>query len=232
MNDLSVLSELLIAPINPSSDLALFQAAFGNSTISSQSVSFALAQFVRSMVSYQSKYDQGVASGFTNFSTLEQLGRQLFNSNRTQCSSCHQGHLQILDRARNNGLDAVSQDNGAGNGEFKSPSLRNIAIRAPFMHDGRFTSLQQVVAFYNGGVQDNPDLDDRLRRDNRPIRMGLNATEQAALVAFLNTLTDTNLTSDPKFSNPFISVEVPEEPAPNVNHAALSAIVNLLFDDE
>ena len=76
------------------------------------------------------------------------------------------------------------------------------------MHDGRFNSLDAVVNFYNSGVQDNPSLDNRLRRNGQPIRMNLNAGERAALVAFLETLTDTAFLSDPAFSDPFRLVEI------------------------
>ena len=205
----------------------LFEAAYGSPTINSTRIANSLAQFIRSLLSYRSKYDQGVATNFSNFSAQEQQGRQLFNSPQTNCRACHETDLQTLDRARNNGLDAVITDPGAGNGQFKSPSLRNIAVRPPFMHDGRFNSLDAVVNFYNSGVQDNPSLDNRLRRNGQPIRMNLNAGERAALVAFLETLTDTAFLSDPAFSDPFRLVEI-ASPGSSV----IPSIIVLLLDDD
>ena len=191
----------------------LFEAAFGTPDVSSERISLALAQFVRSMVSSQSKFDQGVATNFNNFTPQENLGRQLFNG-RGRCDVCHITAAFVAPNARNNGLDAVSTDNGLGdvtgnpadNGKFKVPSLRNIARTAPYMHDGRFETLAEVIRFYNNGVQNHPNLDPALRGPNgQPRRLNLNPNEQAALVAFLETLTDNNFMTDPKFSNPFFN---------------------------
>jgi len=197
---------------------SLFENAFGTEEVTSDRISRALAQFVRSMVSYESKYDVALAAAggderrpFNGFSNAENQGKNLFFSNRTECSNCHETATFSGDRARNNGLDATNIDLGLGGitgrnqdaGEFKVGSLRNIALTAPYMHDGRFSSLREVVEFYNNGIQNNPNLDNRLERDGRPIRMNLNTTEIDALVAFLNTLTDENFISDLKFSDPF-----------------------------
>ncbi len=103
-----------------------------------------------------------------------------------------------------NGLDAVTVDTGAGRGRFKAPSLRNIAVRPPYMHDGRFATLDQVVAFYDSGIQPNPDLDQRLRgRNGNPQRLNLSAAERQSIVANLKTLTDAAVLDAAKFSNPF-----------------------------
>ncbi|MEH6457394.1 MAG: cytochrome c peroxidase [Cocleimonas sp.] len=199
----------------------LFEQAFGDSTITSERMSLALSQFVRSMVSYQSKYDEGVASNFINFSAAENRGRTLFNSGRTNCGACHinsgnNGNAAILqpDRTFNNGLDAtlVNDDNGVGdvinnqnqNGRFKVGSLRNIELTAPYMHDGRFANLLAVVEHYNSGVQDHPNLDNRLQRNGNPVRMNMSDQEKEDLVAFMLTFTDDSFVSDDKFSDPFI----------------------------
>lgn len=203
----------------------LFEDAFGTPSINSERIAASLAQFVRSMLSYRSKFDEGVASNFSNFSAQEQQGRQLFNSPRTNCQACHKTNLQILDTARNSGLDAVTSDLGAGNGRFKSPSLRNISVRSPFMHDGRFNTLDAVVNFYNSGVQNNPDLDNLLRRNGQPVRMNLNAEERAALVAFLDTLTDAEFLSASAFRDPFQLVEIEIE-AFNVFPAIIEFLLN------
>lgn len=192
----------------------LFQAAFGTPQVTSERISLALAQFVRSMVSYQAKYDAGVAVNFNNFTPQENLGRQLFNG-QGRCNVCHITAAFVAPNARNNGLDAVSSDNGLGNvtgnpadnGKFKVPSLRNIALGGPYMHDGRFASLAAVIEFYNSGVQPHPNLDPALRQPNgQPRRLNLAQNEKDALVAFLNTLTDQTFITDPKFSDPFTAV--------------------------
>ena len=200
----------------------LFEQAFGDSTVTSERMSQALSQFVRSMISYQSKYDTGVASNFINFSATENRGRDLFNSARTNCATCHvnnrnNGNEAILqpDRTFNNGLDAalVNDDNGVGdlvntqnqNGRFKVGSLRNIELTAPYMHDGRFATLLDVVEHYNSGVQDHPNLDNRLQRNGDPVQMNLSDQQKQDLVAFMLTLTDDTFITDEKFSDPFIS---------------------------
>ncbi len=199
----------------------LFTEAFGDASVSNSRISLALSQFVRSMVSFESRYDEGLASvngnnnaDFLNFSELENLGKDLFFSGRTQCSNCHETATFSGDQARNNGLDLISIDLGLGgvtgnprdNGKFKVNSLRNILLTAPYMHDGRFETLEQVVEFYDRGIQNNQNLDNRLRTNNGNVRrMNLNPQERQALVAFLRTLTDENFINDVKFSNPFIN---------------------------
>lgn len=213
---------------------ALFENAYGTAEINSSRMANSLAQFIRSMVSYRSKYDQGVASNFSNFTEQEEQGRQLFNNRRTACSACHSTDLQTMDQARNNGLDAITSDVGAGNGRFKSPSLRNVAVRAPFMHDGRFNTLTDVIDFYNSGIQDNPNLDNRLSRNDQPVRMGLDAQERAALVAFLNTLTDTAFLNDAAFSDPFqlIDVVTPVIVIEPLKQTVMAPILELILGDD
>ncbi|MGB0891836.1 MAG: cytochrome-c peroxidase [Flavobacteriaceae bacterium] len=188
----------------------LFRRTFGDENVTSERISKALAQFIRSMVSYESKYDEGLAQTndprrpFSNFTNSENLGKNLFFSNRTRCSDCHITNAFVGDRARNNGLDATITDEGLNNrGEFKTNSLRNIGLTAPYMHDGRFATLQQVVEHYNNGVRNSQFLDNRLRRGNGVRRLNLSPNERQALVDFLLTLTDNNFISDEKFSNPF-----------------------------
>ena len=187
---------------------ALFQAAFGTAEISADRVSRALAQFVRSLVSGTSKFDQAfAAAGPPNFAAVltpdEQAGLQLFNG-PAGCARCHGTNAFISDGIHNNGLDATITDAGAGGGRFKAPSLKNIAVRPPYMHDGRFRSLEQVVDFYNAGVENSPGLDPRLRGPNgQPLRLGLSPVQRDQLVAFLRTLTDTEFLGNPKFASPF-----------------------------
>lgn len=193
----------------------LFAWAFGDAAITEARIQQALAQFVRAMISSSSRWDAGYAKVFSptapnralevdlpNFTAEENRGRRLFMTGVGQggagCSSCHlPPTFALAADARSNGLDA---------GEtrlFKAPSLRSVALTGPYMHDGRFATLAEVVAFYDQGVQDGPALDDRLREEGRPRRLNLSAADQAALVAFLGTLTDTALTLDERFSDPF-----------------------------
>jgi cytochrome c peroxidase len=182
----------------------LFEDAFGSSTVTNDRISRSLSQFVRSLVSYQSKFDSAFANGAPNFrgvlTAQEDRGRRIYDRN---CANCHETNAQVADRPRNTGLDATITDVGAGRGQFKSPSLRNVAVRAPYMHDGRFATLREVVQFYNNGIQRNPELDNRLENNGNPRRMNLSGGEVDALIAFLNTLTDQAFLTDPRFSDPF-----------------------------
>src|SRR5262249_75712 len=113
---------------------------------------------------------------------------------------------------KNNGIENPSVDKGVGAvtnlasqiGEFKVASLKNIELTAPYMHDGRFATLEQVIEHYNSGIQANPNLSPQLRDINgAPRRLNLTPDQKSALVAFLKTLTDVAITTDVKFSNPF-----------------------------
>lgn len=189
----------------------LFEAAFGDDTVSSNRISVALAQFVRSLTTYESEFDEAyiAADGDPDdfdrvFSAQEVRGFGIFRG-RGRCDQCHSTSAHVSDNIHNNGLDiATTGDQGAGDQEFKSPSLRNVAVGGPFMHDGRFATLAEVVDFYSDDVQANPNLSNRLRNNNgTPRRLNLSNGEKADLVAFLETLTDQNFLTDPKFSDPF-----------------------------
>ena len=203
---------------------ALFEAAFSDTTITADRISLALAQFVRSMVSYRSKYDEGralVASradDFPNFTEEENLGKALFvlppPYGGLACFVCHQGEAFAAQEATNNGLDANSDlDAGYGEvtgyashmGKFKVPSLRNVAVRAPYMHDGRFADLSEVLNHYSRAIKPHPNLGPPFGVfDGEATKIHLTVKETNALLAFLNTLTDTPMLQDPKFSNPFV----------------------------
>lgn len=202
---------------------ALFESAFGDPMIDATRISRALAQFVRSLVSTGSKYDEGRAmvdsrsAPFPNFSDAENLGKQLFVSPPPQgglgCFVCHQGEAFIAQEATNNGLDAENEDLGYGGvtgsgrdeGKFKVPSLRNVAQRAPYMHDGRFATLEAVIEHYSTGVQPNPSLGSPFFvRNGQVPQLNLTPEHKAALLAFLNTLSDEQMLNDPKFADPFV----------------------------
>ena len=209
----------------------LFERAFGDGTVSADRIARALAQFSRTLVSYRSRYDVAVAATgdvrmpLPGFTPEEELGKQLFLG-RAGCGGCHlfngppqPGPLRnqaifFIDIPTNNGLDATTDvaDNGVGGqtaiardlGRFKSPSLRNVALTAPYMHDGRLATLADVVEHYRHGVVAHPNLDPRLRiPGGAPRNVDLTDAEAAALVAFMGTLTDEPLTVDPWFTDPF-----------------------------
>lgn len=194
---------------------ALFEFAFGNATITEARMQQALAQFERAMISSDSRWDQAYAQVFNpnaqnrnlnvnlpGFSASENRGRQLFMTGRNNggagCSACHQPPtFALANNSDSNGLDAGETV------EFKSPSLKNVGLSSFFMHDGRFSSLAQVVEHYNSGIQNGPALDNRLRQGNNPQRLGLSDADKQALVDFMETLTDNSLASDVRFTNPF-----------------------------
>ncbi|MBK7807427.1 MAG: cytochrome-c peroxidase [Saprospiraceae bacterium] len=204
----------------------LFKKAFGTNEINPTNISKALSQFVASITTSRSRFDAGSINNFNNFSELEKMGMELFNSDKAKCSSCHGGGnmsaldgpndpyggggsftaVQDLRGATNIGLDIVYKDNGLGNGKFKIPSLRNIELTGPYMHDGRFKTLEEVVNHYTNGIKPHQHLDVKFTDGKGNVKpLNLNSIEKKAIIAFLKTLTDQEMTKDPKWSNPFRS---------------------------
>lgn len=195
----------------------LMNNAFGDTSISSNRIALALAQFVRSIVSSNSKYDAGRAqvnnmpANFPNFSAAENEGKRLFimpvQNGGAGCFGCHttEAFVSANNGPHNNGLDInTTNDDGAGRGQFKTHTLRNIELTAPYMHDGRFQTLEQVVEHYNSGVKAHPNLDNALKQPNgSPIQLNLTNAQKASLVAFMKTLTDPTIATNTKWSNPF-----------------------------
>ena len=210
----------------------LFQSAFGSTEITNQKIAQALTAFMRSIVCVESKFDLGALNA------NEMHGMDLF-FNKFQCVHCHTGNnlggsalfspyspidtstnASLALNASNIGLDVKYPDGGIGdllgnsalNGFFIIPSLRNVELTAPYMHDGRFKTLEEVVEHYNSGIVSHPTLDgfllqNRFNQDPSlpatPVRMNMTPNEKADLVAFLKALTDRSILTDPKFSNPF-----------------------------
>lgn len=154
----------------------------------------ALAVYERTLVSNNSRYDQYTQGFLSRLTALEKKGLDLFFSSKTNCSQCHEAPLFTNYNFENNGLYEVYDDPGRFRltnderdwGRFKVPSLRNVELTAPYMHDGSFNTLEEVVAHYNSGgfqYKEKSDLVQPLFLDN---------LEQEALVAFLKSLTDTN----------------------------------------
>jgi cytochrome c peroxidase len=208
----------------------LFKEAFGSSKISPQNISKAIAQFERTLVSANSKFDrykrqQEALSpqelrGFKLFATHPDPGKNLRGGN---CGDCH-GSTGLFDRGldgefSNNGLDENPTDSGLGGtsanpadmGKFKIPTLRNVALTAPYMHDGRFQTLEEVLTHYNEHIKFNsPNLSVQMAASNNnqnddpaDPRLGLTPAEIADIIAFLNTLTDTEFVTNPAHSDPF-----------------------------
>lgn len=184
-----------------------FNAAFEEGGVSHENFLKAIAQFMVMMVSYNSKYDKYVRNedGVT-LTDQELQGMSIF---KEKCASCHTSDLFSDGSFRNNGLPPNPNINDLGralvsgssddNYKFKVPSLRNVALTAPYMHDGRFGSLESVLNFYQNGVQDSPTLDPLLKTDEG-LGISLIETEKLALIAFLNTLTDQEFINDERFA--------------------------------
>lgn len=211
----------------------LFKKAFKDTEVTQDRVTQAIAEFVNSISSLNSRFDiaadqnrkQGlfdvINSPFSDFSAQENQGKAIY---MLHCGNCHgfdqvnspfvvspNGNFEALSNT-SNGLDAEPTDIGVGaingissdNGTFKVPSLRNVEKSAPYMHDGRFGTLEQVVEHYNSGIQPHVNLHPLLRDANgAPKRLNLTSSDKAALISFLKTLTDETVLNDVRFSNPF-----------------------------
>jgi cytochrome c peroxidase len=188
----------------------LFRNAFGSPHITPERIARALEQFLLVQTSFDSKYDR-VLSGKAAFTAEEQRGFQLFNTEYdpyhgqfgADCFHCHGGPLFQSQYFANNGLDSEFADLGrfeatrreGDKGKFAVPSLRNAAIRAPYMHDGRFQTLEEAVEHYCTGLKRSPTLDPNLAKHPGG-GVPLNAADKKALVAFLRTLTDERFLSN------------------------------------
>ena len=199
---------------------AQFTRAFGNDEITSEKMSLAMEQFMNSIVSNQSRYDAYLA-GTATLSEAEERGRQLFfteynpffpEDSGADCQHCHSGYNFENDSYMNNGLDIDADftdlgrfmvtDDPMDRATFKVPSLRNIEVTPPYMHDGRFQTLEEVVDHYNSGVLMSSTLDPAIQIT---VENGLQLSDQdkSDLVAFLKTLTDPELLTNEAFSDPF-----------------------------
>lgn len=201
----------------------LFKNIFNVNRITRNEVASALAQFVRSINSANSKLDQEMEQGFPNLTAQENTGKNIFEKN---CATCHTG-ITFPDFTSNgyespggsgfanNGLDDIYKDKGVeqsrlkisdGEGFFKIPNLRNIELTAPYMHDGRFKTLEAVLEHYSTGIIWNKDLDPNLRdprNGSMAKKMNFSQADKDALLAFLKTMTDRTILTDVRFSDPF-----------------------------
>lgn len=210
---------------------ALFKNAFGTEDINAELIGKALAQFERTLISANSKFDAWIRNE-VELSPEEKLGMELFFTHPDpklqlrggNCSDCHLGFLTAGDPNgftgfHNNGLDAEEHlasglqsvtGNPFDKGKFKAPGLRNIALTAPYMHDGRFQTLEEVLDHYNDHIQNSPTLDvlileasNELPDGSDAVKLHLSKDEKKAIISFLHTLTDQEFITNPKFSDPF-----------------------------
>jgi cytochrome c peroxidase len=212
--------ENVIAKLQATKDYRFqFARAFENSTITAEKMGLAMEQFMNTILSMNSKYDQYLLGNAT-LSESEQRGYDLFFtefdpnglSKGGECFHCHAGVNFTNNKYMNNGLDDESSFTDLGyfettaddadKAKFKVPSLRNIAVTPPYMHDGRFATLEEVLNHYNHGVKNSSTVDKLMQYNISP---GLQLTEQdkADIIAFLNTLTDESYLVNKDYSSPF-----------------------------
>ncbi|SEW35433.1 cytochrome-c peroxidase [Chitinophaga arvensicola] len=199
----------------------LFNAAFGSDQISGDRITKALAQFERTLISADSRYDQylegryqpdsAALRGLQLFSTAPAPEKKIRGAN---CTHCHGGPKFYIELYHNNGLDSLPRDAGrekqtgvaADRGRFRVPTLRNIALTAPYMHDGRFNSLEEVLDHYSEHIVSSASLSPVLRQTSNEAggnSLRLTKREQKDIIAFLHLLTDSSFINNPNFSNPF-----------------------------
>ncbi|WAC39991.1 cytochrome-c peroxidase [Pedobacter sp. SL55] len=190
----------------------LFEQAFKNG-ITSANVVKALAQFQRTLISANSKYDKYRRNEGVQLSAQELEGMTLVEQ---KCKGCHAGELFTDNNYHNNGLDANFSDDHEGIHQgrfrvsyqaadlsaFKTPSLRNVMLTAPYMHDGRFANIDQVLEHYNSGLKSSASIDQKLFQNSGQLGIPLAESQKAAIKAFLNALTDQDFTNNKDFSNP------------------------------
>lgn len=185
-----------------------FTRAFDDGEINSENILKALSQFMLTMVSSNSKYDKYVRNEEnTTLSSIEQDGLNTFE---VKCASCHSSDLFTDQNFRNNGLSVNPQLDDKGRYEignnpddlytFRVPSLRNVEVSYPFMHDGRFATLEAVLDFYDSGITDNGNVDPLLLKVDGSYGIDLSDYEKESIIAFLNTLTDHEFLEDERFS--------------------------------
>jgi cytochrome c peroxidase len=189
----------------------MFFEAFGTLKPDSIHAAKAIAQFLRTMVSTNSKYDKFLRNEAI-LSPEENAGLSSFNSlNGGDCFHCHGGILGTDLSFKNNGLDEIPVDSGRGlvngrtedNFKFKVPSIRNVEYSSPYMHDGRFNTLDEVINFYSIGIHPNSPNIDPLIEFSSQGGVQLNPQERQELKAFLLTLSDPEFINNNNFSNPF-----------------------------
>lgn len=186
---------------------AMFKTAFGTEEVTTARFLQSLSQFMAMLVSANSPYDKYVRNESGAALSPEALaGLATFQS---KCATCHATDLFTDNSFRNNGiLDDFSFDQGRNEvsqlpedvGKFRVPSLRNLSVSGPYMHNGKFNTLQKVLEHYASGVKDSPTLDPLLRQPDGSLGIPLSATEKSNIIAFLKTLNDEDFLRDARFA--------------------------------
>jgi cytochrome c peroxidase len=184
-----------------------FNQAFENGEIDTENMFKAISQFVMMMVSADTKYDKVMRNEGSMFTETEMQGKSVFEQ---KCATCHSGTLFTDQSYRNNGLPVDPEYNDEGRkkvtGEetdrykFRVPSLRNISVTFPYMHDGRFQNLRDVLDFYDSGMDNTQNLDEQFVKEDGSFGISLTEEEKDQIIAFLNTLTDDDFLLDERFS--------------------------------
>ncbi len=184
----------------------LFAKAFGDTAqITSYRAALAIATYVRSLISGNSKYDKYINGQTQLFNENEKSGMTIFFSDRAKCSVCHSGIFFTDEKPHNTGVTTHYFDRGyyeltnliSDRGKFLTPTLRNVELTYPYMHDGYLTNLNDVIEHYNrGGYM-------FINKDTLMKPLNLTKQEKQDLISFLKTLTDWEFINNPKFSNPF-----------------------------
>jgi cytochrome c peroxidase len=182
----------------------LFVAAYGDSAVDFQRILKAIASFERSLLSGSAPYDRWKRGDAGVLGSAAIRGEGIFSGEKAGCAACHKGFNFTDQEFHNTGLDTFAYDPGrivftgdsADEGKFKTPSLRNIALTPPYMHDGRFSTLAEAIGHYNSGGMPHRNRDPRIRP------LGLDAAETADLIAFLESLTDSAFAAEPDFADP------------------------------
>jgi cytochrome c peroxidase len=202
---------------------AIFKKAFGTDTITGDRIIKVIAQFERTLISAGSKYDK-LLRGEYQPSESEKRGISLFFSNPSPernirgagCGHCHGGPKIFIELFHNNGLDSIPGDKGRenltnqpiDNGRFRVVTLRNIALTSPYMHDGRFRTLEEVIDHYNEHIRPGNSLSIFLKNNSNELNgksLKLTEQEKKDITGFLHLLTDSAFITDNRFSNPFIN---------------------------
>lgn len=195
-----------------------FEKAFGSPTLTEDRILKAIAQFERVLISADSPFDRYLAGNY-NLTEQELRGMELFKTGPqvamggSNCEHCHGTPKMFKELFHNNGLDQIPADPGrieftgeaTDLGRFRVPTLRNIALTGPYMHDGRFATLEEVLDHYSDHIQESETLSAFVvgkKNQNGGRGMGLSIQQKEDLIAFLTMLTDSSFITNPAFSNP------------------------------
>jgi cytochrome c peroxidase len=203
---------------------ALFRLVYGDTLINGDRIVKAIAQFERTLISANARYDQYLRNAYQP-NQQELKGMALFiqfpqpekGIRGANCAHCHGGVKTYMELFHNNGLDSIPKDAGietltslpTDRGRFKVPTLRNVALTAPYMHDGRFKTLEEVVDHYSEHIKQSASLSSFLQGESNEVggtSLKLLPEEKKELVAFLNMLTDSTFINNPHFSNPHLPI--------------------------